>query len=155
MNRTLAYSTLIFIGVGLIVISVTKPQYLSDSNSFLSQFVNHEFQNILGVILAITLASVANIHLAFNRIEEKFNKPNALVKSRANLKKSSYWLIGLFIVGGVLVVVKPIACVSEVSIALFNSGAILVLVWHILILISLTELVFRIEPSFPPDNSED
>jgi len=150
MSKSLAYLTLLVAAATLVVISVAKPMYLSDANGFLRNFVNHEFLNVLGVFLAITLASVANIHLAFNRIEERHSKRNALVKSRQNLKKTAYWLISLFCVGGLVVIVKPVACTSEISVALFNSAAIIIVLWHVLILISLTELVFRIEPEFPP-----
>ncbi|KZB56822.1 hypothetical protein [Thalassospira xiamenensis] len=149
MSRLLGYLIIFMSGLAMTVVSVVRPEYLSDSNEFLRNFVNHEFLNILGVILAITLASVANIHLAFNRIEERYKTKNALTKSRHNLKKSAYWLIGLFVAGAVVVFIKPVACSSPVSIALFNSAALIILIWHILILVALTELVFRIEPSSP------
>lgn len=117
--------------------------------------MNHEFLNILGVILAITLASTANIHLDFNRIEERYGAPGALVKSRGNLKKAAYWLIGLFLAAIVLVVAKPVACNGETSQALFNAAALLILLWHVLVLVSLTQLVFRIEPEFPKGRTPD
>lgn len=146
MNRCTGYTILFVTMVALIIISIVEPKYLSDKNEFLKNFVNHEFLNILGVILAITLASVANIHLAFNRIEEKYRKKGALVKSRGNLKKATYWLIALFIVGGIVVIIKPVATSSDVSVAIFNSISLVILLWHVLILIVLTELVFCIEP---------
>lgn len=149
MSQILSHVVLFISAVAMIVISVISPQYISDSNKFLENFVNHELLNILGVILAITLASVANIHLAFNRIEERYGAPNALHRSRSNLRKAAYWLIGLFVSGAIIVVVKPVACSGPVSSALFNTAALVVLIWHILILMSLTELVFRIEPEFP------
>ncbi|WP_415279882.1 hypothetical protein [Brucella sp. BZ] len=146
MGKVSSYLILLMAGIALSTISLVSPQYISDNNQFLKNFVNHEFLNILGVILAITLASVANIHLAFNRIEERFNKKNGLVKSRQNLKKAACWLIALFIIGGIIVIAKPVAISGDVSEALFNSASLVVLLWHVLILISLTELVFRIEP---------
>ncbi len=146
MNRCTGYTILFVTMVSLIIISIVEPKYLSDKNEFLKNFVNHEFLNILGVILAITLASVANIHLAFNRIEEKYRKKGSLVKSRGNLKKATYWLIALFIIGGIVVIIKPVATSSDVSVAIFNSISLVILLWHVLILIVLTELVFCIEP---------
>lgn len=149
MNRALSYTILFVSAVGLTVISVVKPSYLSDQNGFLKNFVNENILNVLGVILAITLASVANIHLAFNRIEERFTRPGALIKSRANLKKSAYWLIGIFVAGCIIITVKPLAAVTDVGEAMFNSAALLMLIWHVLILISLMELVFQIGPETP------
>jgi hypothetical protein len=135
-----------------IVISTVRPSALNDQNAFLRNFINHELINILGVILAITLASVANIHLAFNRIEERYNAPDALSKSRGNLKKAAYWLIGLFVAGIVIVVSKPMASDPSTPTleALFNSAGLLVLLWQVLILVSLMQLVFMIKPEFPP-----
>ncbi|KEQ05105.1 hypothetical protein [Pseudorhizobium pelagicum] len=150
MGRALSYTILFVSAVGLTVISVAEPSFLSDSNGFLKNFVNENILNMLGVILAITLASVANIHLAFNRIEERYEKPLGLAKSRTNLKKAAYWLIGIFVAGCIIVAVKPVAAVTEVGQAIFNSAALLMLIWHVLILISLTELVFKIGPEHPP-----
>ena len=118
-------------------------------------FVNHEFLNVLGVILAITLASAAQIHLAFNRIEERMGQPGGLSKSRQNLRKAAYWLIGLFLAGIAIVVTKPIACCGPVGEGIFNSFALVILVWHVLILISITELVFAIPPLNQDDGSGD
>lgn len=156
MNRTIAYCTLIVFAVAGVLVAILAPQYLSDNNVFLKGFVNHEFLNILGVILAITLASTANLHLAFNRIEEKYRSPGGLSRSRENLKKATYWLISLFFAAIVLVVVKPLACQTETAQALFNGAALLILIWHVLVLVSLTQLVFRIEPDFhgPAQNGD-
>ena len=49
------------------VSTVVKPEFLAN-NVFLVEFVNQELLALLAVILAITFASVANIHLALNRI---------------------------------------------------------------------------------------
>lgn len=149
MNRTIAYCTLIASCAALVAVSVARPEFLSDQNAFLKEFVNHELLNVLGVILAITLASTANIHLTFNRIEERHNAPGGLSQSRSNLKKATNWLIGLFLAGIILVILKPINAETPTEEALFNSSAMLILLWHVLVLVSLTQLVFRIEPEFP------
>ena len=49
------------------VSTVSEPTFLA-KNNFLQQFVNHEILALLAIILAITFASMANIHLALNRI---------------------------------------------------------------------------------------
>ncbi|MCZ7910641.1 hypothetical protein O9X94_15050 [Agrobacterium leguminum] len=154
MSKSLSYIILFVSAVGMTVVSVIAPDYLSDNNSFLKGFINENILNMLGVILAITLASVANIHLAFNRIEEKYERPGALSGSRQNLKKSAYWLIGIFISGCIVVTIKPLAAVTPVGQALFNSAALEMLIWHVLILISLTELVFHIGPEVVQKNGE-
>ncbi|MEO3387887.1 hypothetical protein [Mesorhizobium sp. CAU 1741] len=159
MNRTIGYCLLMMFATAAFIVALVRPAWISDQNTFLADFVNHEFLNILGVILAITLASTANIHLAFNRIEERYQTPGGLTKSRQNLTKSTYWLIGLFIAAVALVVAKPVVCQGETAQGLFNAAALLILLWHVLVLVSLTQLVFRIEPDFSGvkkrDDSQD
>jgi len=150
MNRRFAYLLLAVAAALGIAVSAARPDWISDNNAFLKNFVNHEFLNLLGVILAITLASVANIHLEFNKIEERAGA-RGLTKSRQNLKKVTYWLIGLFMTAVALVIVKPIACGGATSEALFNAAALVIVLWHVLILIAIIQLVFVMEPDIKPE----
>src|SRR5690606_7043221 len=132
-----------------IVLIAARPDWVSNKNGFLENFVNHEFLNLLGVILAITLASVANIHLEFNKIEERFGREGLRV-SRANLKQNANWLVGLFMFGLFIVTLKPLISFHEVGQAAANLAALFVVVWHVLILVSLYQLVFAIPPHITP-----
>jgi hypothetical protein len=109
----------------------------------------------MGVILAITLASSAQIHLAFNRIEEQYKARNALEKSRRNLRLATYNLIVMFVVGVAIVAIKPIACGSPTAEGVFNMLCMFILFVHVLLLVSLTQIVFRIEPEFIEEESEN
>lgn len=149
MNRTLSYVVLVlFVAVSIALIAA-RPDWVSDQNGFLLGFVNHEFLNLLGVILAITLASVANIHLEFNKIEERFGK-EGLTTSRTNLKKNATWLVSLFMFGLFIVTLKPLISFHEVGQAIANTAALFVVLWHVLILVSLNQLVFAIPPHITP-----
>lgn len=148
MSRTLSYVTLICFAAVSVVIVATRPSWVSDENDFLRGFVNHEFLNLLGVILAITLASVASIHLEFNKIEEKYERAG-LTLSRANLKKNALWLIGLFVAGVLVVAIKPLLSLGATGEGFMNMAAMLIVLWHVLILLSLTNLVFAISPDLP------
>jgi hypothetical protein len=57
-----------------VICAVAQPSLLADSNGFLLNFVNQELLAILGIIMTITLASAASLHLEFNKIEEKYQK---------------------------------------------------------------------------------
>jgi len=150
MGKTLGYVVIIvFIAVS-ICLAATKPEWVSDSNAFLENFVDHEFLNLLGVILAITLASVANVHFELNKIEEQVRREGAFPTSRANLRKNAWWLIGLFLAGVVLVTVKPLVATTGAAQALTNMGALLILLWQVLILVGLTKLAFAISPIIDP-----
>lgn len=150
MTRTLAYTLLAVFAAMSVAVVAARPEWVSDQNSFLKDFVGANFLNLLGVILAITLASVANIHLEFNKIEERHQRVG-LNKSRANLRKATYWLIALFVSAVALVAVKPILCGGRTAEASINMAALLIVLWHVLILISLTQLVFSMSPDVKTD----
>jgi hypothetical protein len=150
MSKTLGYCLLALFAAMSVAIAASRPEWVSDENAFMKSFVNHELLALLGVILAITLASIASIHLEFNKIEERYNKVG-LTKSRANLKSNAYWLISLFSAAVVVVATKPILSGGVVAQALANMFGMLILLWHLLILISLTKLVFSITADIRPD----
>lgn len=153
MRTSVAYCLLIVVGGSLMTMSVMSPAYLSDANLFLKGFVTHELLGVLGVILAITLASAAQIHLTLNRIEEDYGQ-RKFVKTRANIKQASHWLIGLFAVAVILLVVKSNVPVGEVASAICNSLALLIIVGQILILIDITELIFAIPATIKDGENE-
>ncbi len=147
MNKTISRCILISSIAVYFIISVCAPWVLSDKNSFLRDFVNHEFLNLLGVIVAITLASAANLHLQFNQIEDAAKKI-ILIKTRMAVRRSASWLIGLFSLGLLLVLIKPLLPLSDISMSLANGLAILIVIFNILVLTDLTQLAFSIPPMF-------
>lgn len=153
MNKIVARCVFISSIAVYIVLSISAPWVLGDKNEFLKNFVNHEFLNLLGVIVAITLASAANLHLEFNKIED-MAKREILPRTRAKVKLSSIWLIALFALGFLTVTVKPLIPYSEISTSLVNGIAVLIVIFNILVLIDLTQLVFRIEPIYKINSDE-
>ena len=78
---------LIFFAVLFGSIVVCEPQWLSN-NAFLNGFVSHEILALKAVILTVTLASVANIHLALNRIVvSRFGSQASLTEAAKSVKK--------------------------------------------------------------------
>lgn len=150
---------LVCIGSVLVVIAFQKPEWINDENGFLKGFMNHEYLNVLGVILAITLASLAQIHLSLNRIEEQI-QPKTLRNSRKEIREAAYYLIGLFLVGVIVVIVKPILknlplpiCVDVT--ALINALAIFILLFYIFILFDVTQATFSISANVGNSDDED
>lgn len=148
MNRTISYGILIGFIAASVAVVAARPDWVSDQNEFLKHFVGGEFLGVLGVILAITLASVVGIHFEFNKLEERHGKV-FLAKSRQNLSNNSYSLIGLFVLAVALVSIKPILCGGPTAQSVANLGALFILIWHVLLLVSLTELAFAIGPDIP------
>jgi hypothetical protein len=147
MTKSISWCILISVAAVLTMCAVAKPDLLSDKKGFLHHFVNHELLAVLGIIMTITLASAASLHLEFNKIEEQHNK-RGLVETRRGVKQGAYFLIILFVVSVVLVVVKPLAQGHEMMEAILNGAAIYILLWNVLVLLELTQLAFSIQPNF-------
>lgn len=136
----------VFAGV-MVVSTLATPDLLSDGNSFLKAFVGSEFLGVLAVILAITLASSAQLHLAFNQIEDHF-KTKGLIKTRTSVRSDTYALIVLFMFGVADVVAKAALADQPWQESFFNGAALTILLWNVLLLHSLTRTVFAIPPMF-------
>ena len=151
MTNTIAVCVLIAFAVICIVILAVNPYAIGDSNDFLRDFVNHEFLNILGVVVAITLASAAQLHLALNGIEERHKKKNQFVDTRQGIRTAAFALIWLFGAAVLLVIVKPLLPNAEWISALMNGMAIFIVLWNVLVLVALTEAVFGIPSQVDDD----
>lgn len=152
MTKTISYCILLCLSAVAAVMAAAAPDVISDKNAFLSGFVNHELLNILGVIVAITLASAAQLHLTLNSIEERIGQDNSFVSTRAGIRSSVYGLICLFLIALLIVMFKPMLASENWSQTLFNGASIIIVVWNVLVLISLTEAVFGVPPFFDDEN---
>ena len=76
-----------------------------DTNPFLKGFVNHKLLSLLGVIVTITLASAANLHIELNKVAEAAGK-SGFVNTRVSIKRSARWLIASLIVAVLVVLIK-------------------------------------------------
>jgi hypothetical protein len=103
----------------------------------------HEMLPVVGVILAITLASAAQLHLEFNKIEERIGKI-ILNRTRAGVRGAAYMLIALFVGASSLVIIKPLTLSTELGQSICNALAIFILFFNIIILIEITQAAFSI-----------
>lgn len=148
MSRTVAYCALIvFLGT-VVALSASVPDVLSDANGFLHSFVGEELLNTLFVIVSISLASISQLHLTFNRMEREAGR-KFLVRTRRGIQQAAYFLIALLAAAIVLVVVKPLVATHPWSQSVANGLALLILLWNVLLLISVTQTVFAIGPEAP------
>lgn len=150
MTKSISVCSLIASLAVMMICAIYKPAFLNDQNAFLHHFIDKELLGLLVIIITITLASAASLHLEFNKIEEQFKK-RGLTKTRHGVRQGAYCLIVLFLIAIVLVVVKPLIPHSEVGEALFNGFGLLILFWNVLILLELTQLAFAIEPRIEDD----
>lgn len=143
MVKTIAWTSLIALTGVLLSVSICAPYYLSDAgNSFFRDFVNHEMLSVLGVIVTITLASAASLHLELNKLEERTGE--AFPEARAAVKLCAYSLVVMFGFGFATVVGKPWVGDNQHATAAINSLVVLIFVFSLAILADLTAAVFRI-----------
>jgi hypothetical protein len=145
MSRSVGYFVL---GISLALVAILaifRPSTLSDHNLFLAGFVTHELLSILGVILAITIASAGQLHLTLNEVERLYKSPGAFNKTRRGVHSAAYVLIGLFLAALAVVLIKPLVPSAEWSQSIFNGLAVVILIWNALILISITQTIFAIK----------
>lgn len=147
MNKTIAWCSLIVTAGVIIAISAIRPELLSDGNAFFKELVGANLLLVCGVILTITLASAGQIHLSLNEIESRHGGA-FLHKTRSGVHHSAYFLIALFLASVILVTVKHYFDTPRVE-AFFNGAALFILLWMVLIMASLTRLIFAIKPHHP------
>lgn len=94
MRRTQIISHVLLLASGTTV-AICRPEFLA-SNGFLLEFVNHEFINVLAVMVTVSLVSAVQIHLEYTRIERRFRqRVFSVARSKVNL--SAAILVGLMI----------------------------------------------------------
>lgn len=126
------------------ITALAFPWVLSDKNDFLKQFMNHEFLNFMGVVVTISLASTANIHISLRRKEESIGDDEAFSGTRGRVKDSAFSLIWAMFLSVVLVVVKPLLPMGEYIEAAANAFGLGIILWGLLIILDITKLSFKL-----------
>ncbi len=130
----------------LMSVSACAPYFLSDSgNPFLRGFVNQELLSLLGVIVTITLASAANLHLEINKLQDLTG--SEFPRTRKAIRYSAYSLIVIFGIAGLLVILKPILGPEVRITAACNSVAIVLVLFSLFVLADLTRTILSIPAS--------
>ena len=152
MSKIVAQCSMICATSIWVALSFLAPWVLSDSNELLFNFIVHGgFISLLGVIVTITLASAANLHIELNKMEERVNK-RIFNDTRTSIKKSAYWLIVMLLFAIVLISVKSLICATEILESFVNGACLLIVFFSVLILIDLTQTAFAIEPNLEDDD---
>lgn len=127
----------------MVMVTVKAPWILGDSNNFLEGFVNHEFLNFMGIVVTITLASTASLHIELKKLEKEAGK-EFLVRTKRAVRNSAYSLICAMLLSVVLVVVKPLLPSSETAAAFANSCALALILWGVSVIYDITRLAFKL-----------
>jgi hypothetical protein len=119
----------------LTVISFTQPWMLDDRNSFLKAFVGADYLATLGIIVSITLASAANIHLHLNELAD--DTGHRFQRTRTSIKRSCNSLVWSFVAAIVVVTIKPLLPVAPYNVAMANALALIIIYFDASIMLDL------------------
>lgn len=138
--------TLIVLAGVIIGMITCHPEWLAE-NEFIDSFVGADVLSLMAVILTVTLASVANIHLALNRIVAKrfLNAPK--LKDAANgvkkeLTDNAWFIFWGFVVTVLALAIKGINADDMIWSASVNGFVIWMLGLYILCMFDIYSVVF-------------
>lgn len=128
--------------------TISKPDWLS-KNEFLKQVISHEVLALMAVILTVTLASVANIHLALNRVvNDRFKHNNEMKLLAEDVKKEIrdnawmiFWGFSLTIFA---LFVKGISPENLSLVAMINAFVLWILGLYIMCMYDIYKVVFGV-----------
>jgi len=130
------------------------PTFLTE-NSFLEKLASPEILSILIVVLTVTLASAANIHLALGRIEKLYLRKgrdvkNQIAEARRELSVNVWHLFGSFCAMLICLLIKGYARNVHV-LAGCNSAAIIVITMNLAILYDIYASLYLLASSGDAD----
>ena len=117
------------------------PNWLSDQNPTLKDFIDIDFSNFLGVILTITIASLSQLNLSLGKLS-KIKDRSDIADLRGEIRNSAAYLVVFFALGFALAIIKPLIATTCLLQAIINSVAILIIIFFLLILVDITFAIF-------------
>lgn len=135
MSKVLPWVILIGLCTVLSVISFAQPWMLDDHNSFLKAFIGADYIATLGIIVSITLASAANVHLHLNGLTDETGR--RFEHTRRSIRRSCNSLVWSFVAGIVLVTIKPLLPAAAYNSAMANSLALVIIYFDASIMLDL------------------
>ncbi|WP_312419767.1 hypothetical protein [Shinella sp.] len=141
------YFVLSLVTLCVVIATSVRPELLA-SNTFLQGIVSHEIVSILIVLLTITLASVANIHLALGRLKATLAAkgiditPN-IVRARSELSRNAWGMFSSFCLLLVVLVVRG-AVISVFWISACHAAVIVIVTFNLLVLYDIYASIFML-----------
>ena len=143
--------SLFLLSAVLACLTITAPAPLAQ-NEFLDDFVSHEIMAFLIVVLTITFASVANIHLAVSRMQggiknDQFRaslERDFATPLKRETRSSAYLLFWAFCICAIALVIKgQFPTIAYVKSAV-HSIAVVVVVINAMVLYDIYQTVFAL-----------
>lgn len=134
------YTILILSIISIVMVTYLFPEFLS-GNEFLHKLIGPEFISLLGVIMAITFASVENIHLYLCKIEGELNKPGHFKNTRIEVNHNIHAMVVALILSVCSLFVLEHLSYSEVWVSLIYGFNLVVFLVYLLILLDIYALI--------------
>lgn len=149
------------------IATLCRPDFLA-KNSFLDNFVGTELLGLLAVILSITFASVANIHLAINQIVSSVYRKDIergqkiALPTRKDINENSWSLFWAFVACTGFLIVKGMFADNIFILSAMNGLALGTLLLNVLVfhdiygtVFALAESDLAVKGANPPEYSPD
>lgn len=145
--KTLGTVFLMVMGGVVIALSVCAPSVLSNKNKFLEGFVTHEILSMLSVIMTISIATIATIHIWFNELESK-HATKVFGKARREINQSAMYFIYAFICELLVLVVRSLPVFNNPTAeSLLNGLSLMILLFSVFTLIDIMGVVRALTPA--------
>lgn len=148
MNKVVLIIFLVILILTVLALSYFIPDFLA-GNKFLEAFVTFEILNLLAVIVTVTFASVANIHLSLNKLVMglKWNDENTRERVteavRKELNDDSKLLLLLFLATILMLFAKGANPPTE-FISAIHGLTMVILLANIVVLYEIYSAVFKL-----------
>lgn len=139
---------IIIISTGIVlVLSICEPNFLAENN-FLVKFASEGAVALLAVILTVTLASVANIHLTINRIIAKAYASNpskgiaAAEPARKEINENAWVLIIVFFLALAAIFIGGVDGIGINLKSIVHGAVVLFLIINVIVLYDIYKATF-------------
>jgi hypothetical protein len=152
--RVLPIITLIVFAALFVGLAVCSPSTLAQ-NKFLDEFVNHEYINVLAVIVTVSLVSVTQIHLEYSRIERRF-KTRVFQDARRTVNLGALLLTSMLVLAFVISFVRAEVSEDLLMLSIVHGAALLTVLTSVFIMYDLVRVVYVLAADEPiEDEAED
>ncbi|MDF1856308.1 hypothetical protein [Pseudooceanicola sp.] len=132
--------------------SIGWPSFLADNN-FLINFVNHEYINVIAVLVTVSMVSVIQIHLEYTRIERRF-KVRVFGKARGAVNISAVVLSSMLVTAFLLSFLRADLADNPVAVSIIHVAALMTVLECIFIMYDLVQTVCTMAEEEPIDEEK-
>lgn len=136
-----------------VALSICSPDFLS-KNKFLVDFVNHEYINVLSVVVTVSLVSVTQIHLEYSRIERRF-KVKVFEEARKTINLGALLLTSMLVLSFVISFIRAELIGNPIAVSLIHGISLITVITCVFVMYDLVRTVYVLASDEPVDEDEE